>query len=413
MKIIRTANKRLQGEVTLPASKSICNRLLVIRNMSGNSFDVKNISTAHDSQNLVENLEKLRKNSSSVKKLDVGPAGTNMRFLMSVLAVIDGEFVLQGTERMHKRPVRELVEALRGLGAEIEYVSEHGFPPLKIRNGNMKGGLVEMKADVSSQFISSLMMIGPVLPQGLKIKLIGGVVSRPYIKMTARIMKSCGASVNWQENLVTVEPGGYHREEDFIVEADWSAASYWYAMASLSSSSNLILHGLQSESLQGDSVLKDWFREFGIVTEFSDNQARIVKKSNPAIKAFEKDFNNNPDLAQTFIPLLSALEIQGRLKGLETLRIKETDRIKAMQNEMAKFGVELFTENDVVKIPAVKPAFSDQKIETYHDHRMAMAMSILSYVVAPLYIEDETVVAKSYPGYWDDLETLGFQIEKA
>jgi len=412
MLIIRAATTKLQGEVSLPASKSICNRVLVIRSLSGDSFDVKNISTANDSQNLLENLEKLKDKSSKIKKLDVGPAGTNMRFLMSVLVVIDGEYVLQGSERMHQRPVKELVKALRALGADIEYTGEDGFPPLKVKNGDMTGGHVEMNAEVSSQFISSLMMIGPVLPRGLKIKLNGEVVSRPYIDMTARIMKSCGARVSWQENLVTIEPGGYHREEDFFVEADWSAASYWYAMASLSSSSNLVLNGLQHESLQGDSVLKDWFREFGIVTEFSDNQARILKKSNPAIKAFEKDLKNNPDLAQTFIVLLSALEVKGRLSGLETLRIKETDRIEAMKIEMAKFGVELFTENDVVTIPAVRPAFSDTRIETWHDHRMAMAMSLLSYRITPLYIEDEGVVAKSYPGFWDDLKTLGFQIDK-
>ncbi len=409
---INSVPSSLIGEIALPASKSICNRALVIRSLSGNSFDVKNVSAAEDSQNLLKNLELLQENNSKSQIIDVGPAGTNMRFLSSFLAAGQGEYILQGSARMHQRPIDALVDVLKSLGANISYLHKEGYPPLKIKSGAMFGGFVQMPSDVSSQFISSLMMIGPVLSKGLQIELKGEPVSKSYIHMTSSIMEACGANLSWKENMITIEPTGYNRSEDFFVESDWSAASYWYAMAALSPATDLVLDGLHQTSFQGDAILKKWFSELGVKTEWEENRIHLTNTGSRHSGIFVRDFNNNPDLAQTFIPLLSLLKMPGKLSGLRTLRIKETDRIEAMKKEMAGFGVELNYDHkqDVLTVPPVRPKNKEQIVKTYKDHRMAMAMAMLGYAVAPLWIEEETVVGKSYPNYWHDLSKVGFDL---
>jgi len=409
---IDSAPEVLQGQFTLPASKSICNRALIIRELSGNSFNIENISESEDSQNLKRNLNSLKQDALAVQTVDVGPAGTNMRFLTALLSAMEGEYILKGSQRMHQRPVKVLVEALKSLGAEITYLENEGFPPLRIKPGRLRGGKIEIPSHVSSQFISSLMMIGPVLTEGLKLSLAGKTVSSSYIQMTREIMQACGAVVDWEKNGITIQPSGYSRKEDFLVEADWSAASYWYALATASKHSDILLKGLHQKSFQGDAVVRNWFKDFGIKTEWDGEGFRLMKQNQPKLTEFVQDFTNNPDLAQTMIPLLSLLKLTGKLTGLQTLRIKETDRIVAMQSEMAKFGVDLHFENEYLTVPPVWPKFSEKSVKTYKDHRMAMAMVILSYAFSPVKIEDETVVGKSYPRFWDDLQKAGFKMEK-
>ncbi|MCF8308825.1 MAG: 3-phosphoshikimate 1-carboxyvinyltransferase [Bacteroidales bacterium] len=408
---IQHAPANLRGSITLPASKSISNRVLIIRELSDTRFKIENISTSEDSQNLLKNLELIRARGQKVKEIDVGAAGTNMRFLTAVLAVSNGEYILKGSERMHQRPVKILVEALKKLGAVIEYLENEGYPPLRIKPGSLTGGSLEVPSGVSSQYISALMMIAPVLPRGLHLSLTGQTVSLPYIEMTAQIMESFGARVQWDEERISIAPTGYRRSTDFSVESDWSAASYWYAMAAAAQKSDLILKNFHNKSLQGDAVISDWFGDFGIKTEWQEKGVRIRKAGKPQIREFVKDFTNNPDLAQTFMALLPVLEIPGKLSGLQTLRIKETDRIKAMSGEMARFGIKFRLENEILKISPVKPGYTDEPVQTYQDHRMAMALSLLAYAVTPLKLDNENVVSKSYPDFWNDLQHLGFVIK--
>jgi len=296
--ILHWNNNALSGSVELPASKSICNRVLIIRALTANPFVIENISTAEDSQNLHNNLERFRQNKKSQLTLDVGPAGTNMRFLTAFLATKPGSYTLKGTARMHQRPVKPLVNALKQLGADIEYLEKEGYPPLRIHGKEFTGGEVRLPADVSSQFVSALMMIGPNLSKGLEIKLDGDPVSYSYIHMTAGIMKQCGAEVNLHGNEVQIAPAPYHRENSFTVESDWSAASYWYGMLALAGEGGISLPGLEKESLQGDSILGEWMEPFGIRTVFNEEGVSLTKaKSEPF--AFSKDFTLAPDLAQT------------------------------------------------------------------------------------------------------------------
>ncbi|MCF8232378.1 MAG: 3-phosphoshikimate 1-carboxyvinyltransferase [Bacteroidales bacterium] len=409
---IQSAPASLKGSISLPASKSISNRVLIIRELSNTRFKIKNISTSQDTRNLLENMEILHKSDAKVKEIDVGAAGTNMRFLIAFLAATPGEYVLKGTERMHQRPVKILVDALKKLGADIEYLENTGYPPLRINSGNLTGRNLEISSGVSSQYISALMMIAPVIPGGLQLSLSDQTVSLPYIKMTERIMASCGATVQWNGKRISIPPTGYSRNSEFSVESDWSAASYWYAMAAAAQSSDVLLKSLHNNSLQGDAEVSNWFRDFGIKSDWVEEGIRIRKVNEPQLKEFAKDFTNTPDLAQTFIALLPVLEIPGKISGLQTLRIKETDRIEAMTTEMARFGIKLRFVNETLQIPPVKPKYTEESVQTYHDHRMAMALSVLAYAVPVLKLDNENVVSKSYPDFWSDLRQMGFLIRE-
>lgn len=409
---IQSAPASLKGSISLPASKSISNRVLIIRELCNTRFKIKNISSSQDTWNLLNNLESIHNQDAKVKEIDVGAAGTNMRFLIAFFAVIPGEYILKGTERMHQRPVKILVDALNMLGANIEYLEKKGYPPLRIKPGNIKGGSLEVSSGVSSQFISALMMIAPVIPDGLQLSLSGQVVSLPYIKMTERIMESCGADVQWNGKRVSIPPTGYSRDPAFSVESDWSAASYWYAMAAAAQHPDVLLKNLHNNSLQGDAEVSNWFRDFGINSDWVEDGVRIRKMNKPHLKEFVKDFTNTPDLAQTFIALLPVLEIPGKISGLQTLRIKETDRIEAMTTEMARFGIKLRFVNETLQIPPIKPKYTEESVQTYHDHRMAMALSVLAYAVPVLKLDNENVVSKSYPDFWSDLQQMGFLIRE-
>ncbi len=405
-------NRVLKGTIALPSSKSESNRALIIRALCKQPFEIKNISTAQDTQTLLLILTSTINHQPSTI-CDVGAAGTAMRFLTAYFAATPGTKTLTGSDRMKERPIRILVEALRGLGAEIEYAEKDGYPPLKINGMVLKGGEVEIDGSVSSQYISALLMIAPVLMKGLVIRFKGEIVSRPYINMTLRMMEHFRVYGVWQDNVLSVSKQEYHIKSDegyaFEAEADWSAASYWYSMVALADEADLHIKGLKKVSLQGDAVARDLARFFGVHTEYTEEGVRLSKKTSFR-EHFGFNFSDCPDLAQTFAVLTSALGIPSLFNGLSTLRIKETDRVQALKDELEKAGTELRVVDDgtVMILPAkFKPGLV---VKTYKDHRMAMAFAPLA-MLAPVRIEDPEVVKKSYPSFWDDLRSLGFEVK--
>ncbi len=407
--ILKWNKSALTGKVTLPASKSISNRALIISALSENPFPIENLSGAEDTQNLVKNLELLRQHNDGPLTLDVGPAGTNMRFLTALLSIKPGAYILKGTERMHQRPVKPLVDALTDLGAEIEYLEKEGYPPLQIKGNALSAKKVKLPADVSSQFISALMMIGPAMDDGLEIILEGQPVSFSYIQMTAAMMSTCGADVEIVGNRIVVKGKPYKREQFYAVEADWSAASYWYGMLALAEEGWITLPGLSKDSLQGDHLLSEWMVPFGVLTEFGDDGVTIRKTVSEPF-TFDKDFTLVPDLAQTFLVVLAAKGYEGRLIGLKTLRIKETDRLEAVKAELKKCGVELRISEDTATIKPQKMLMPASPVQTYHDHRMAMAFAMLAIKTKAIEIQNPEVVSKSYPAFWEELEKVGMEI---
>jgi 3-phosphoshikimate 1-carboxyvinyltransferase len=346
--------------------------------------------------------------------IDIGHAGTAMRFLLAYLSIQNGEYTLTGSERMRQRPVARLVEALLGLGARIEYLGQKGFPPLSIKGKPLEGGKITVDGSISSQYISALMMIGPALKNGLVITLENEVVSSSYIRMTGELMLEYGIGVNLSGNRIEVPPCQY-AGRDLDTEADWSAAGYWYAMAALSKQCNLEVVGLNKKSCQGDSVLPGLFRPLGVDTTFTGQGIRLTR--NPlTLKDFEYNFNDNPDLVQTMAVLCTLRGLPFRMSGTQTLRIKETDRIHALTLELRKLGVEIVSD------PAGKwiswngertpESTGEISIDTYQDHRMAMAFAPAAMALSGLLINDPAVVNKSYPGFWGDLQKVGFTIEE-
>ena len=404
-------NTNIQGVVNLPASKSECNRALIIEALLRKSDLINNVSEAADSQTLVNILQQF---SNGEDNFDVGPAGTTLRFLTAFFTTQKGAQVLTGSARMNERPVGILVDALRNLGASIDYLGLEDYPPIRINESNIVGGEVEIDGGVSSQYISALMLIAPTLINGLNIKIINDLVSQPYLEMTAKLMQGFGAEVKFENSSILVENGGYCSSQ-FSVESDWSAASYWYEVLSFAKSGQVRLEGLKRESLQGDSVVADLYKSFGVETEFASSGVFLRKVDIELPQYFEYDFTLCPDLAQTVAVTCTGLRIEAKLTGLKTLKIKETDRILALQNELEKLGVEIECGNDWMRIHAAElSAFSlesSTQIETYNDHRMAMAFAPMAIKSGSLEIEDPGVVVKSYPSFWQDLQAVGFLIE--
>ncbi|MCU0446568.1 MAG: 3-phosphoshikimate 1-carboxyvinyltransferase [Microscillaceae bacterium] len=410
----------IQGKIALPSSKSESNRALIIQALaqfqSGQMIDVQNISTARDTQTMLRLLQ------SSAEVLDVLDAGTTMRFLTAYLAVTTNTTkTLTGTPRMCERPIGILVEALQQLGFSIDYGQNEGFPPLKIHPTTSqpnKTRFLQIRGDVSSQYISALLMIAPLLPEGLELKLLGKIGSRPYIEMTLAQMQHFGIAHTWHEQTIAI-PAQTYQAQSYAVESDWSGASYWYSVISLALHSEIELLGLKSESLQGDSVIVDIMGHLGVRTQFTATGAKLTCKPIQLNQAFEWDFTACPDLAQTVLALGAVKRIPMLVKGLESLKIKETDRVQALQNEIRKFGCELHEEYGYWSLrfgawadtPPIAEAQKPILIETYDDHRMAMAFAPLA-LVHLLKIENPSVVNKSYPSFWRDMESLGFGLRE-
>ena len=340
-----------------------------------------------------------------------------MRFLTAFFATRKGTFILTGTPRMKKRPIGILVQALRDLGATIEYLEEEGFPPLKITGKTLTGTEIEMDGNVSSQFISALLLISPELPNGLAIKFIGEVTSRPYVNMTLKMMEEFRVYGQWHGDFISVSKQAYHKKSEpdylFDVEADWSSASYWHAMAALSKDAHFTIRGLKQPSLQGDSIIGDIFTFLGVKTEKMEGGFHL-KKIKSHKEHFGFDFSDCPDLAQTCAVAVSALNIPALFNGVHTLRIKETDRIIALKNELNKIGVDVNILNDnAIEInPKSLITGPGPAINTYDDHRMAMAFAVLAMKLDSVTIENPEVVKKSYPDFWKDLKSVGFVIEE-
>jgi len=397
-------------DIQLPSSKSISNRVLIINALS---HCPQKIGGLYMSDDIMAMTKALAQNESSI---DIGAAGTAMRFLTAYFATQAGTRVLSGTERMKDRPIRLLVDALRKLGASIEYTEKEGFPPLKISGHTLTGGEIKLDGGVSSQYISALLMIAPVMINGLRLRLTGAVISRPYIDLTVGLMRRFGISVAEEDNVITVPPQQYSDIGNFSVEADWSAASYWYEMMALcrNSKATVSLSGLKADSMQGDSKIADLFDKFGVRTVFTDSGVVISKKNVTVNGLFEYDFLSMPDMAQTVVVTCAMLGIPFRFGGLQSLRIKETDRLDALCREMLKLGFVLEIHNDSAlewRGERVETNVSPV-IETYQDHRMAMAFAPAALCLDHgIMIDKPEVVTKSYPSFWGDLEKAGFLIK--
>ncbi|WP_279104993.1 3-phosphoshikimate 1-carboxyvinyltransferase [Bacteroides acidifaciens] len=400
-----SAPSAIKATIQLPASKSISNRALIINALAESNCIPDNLSDCDDTRVMIKAL------TQDEETIDIMAAGTAMRFLTAYLSVTPGERIITGTTRMQQRPIQILVNALRELGAEINYINNEGFPPLRIKGAELKGNEITLKGNVSSQYISALLMIAPALKNGIVLHLSGEIISRPYINLTLQLMQDFGAKAAWtSSDSISVAPQPY-TSIPFTVESDWSAASYWYQIAALSPKTEIELLGLFRNSYQGDSRGAEVFSRLGITTEFTTKGVKL-KKTGKAPKRLEEDFIDIPDLAQTFVVTCALMNIPFRFTGLQSLKIKETDRIAALRNELKKLGYLIEEENDSVLMwngERCKPE-ETPVIATYEDHRMAMAFAPAIICHPTMQIADPQVVTKSYPGYWKDLKQAGFQI---
>lgn len=392
--------------VQLPASKSICNRALILNALSYSPYEIQNLSDCDDTDVMVKAL------NSNDSHFDVKAAGTAMRFLTAFLSKVVGEWTITGTERMKNRPIRILVDALNAVGAKIEYLEKEGFPPLRIMGSALQGGEISLDGGVSSQYISALLMIAPLMETGLTLHLQGKVISKPYIHLTLQLMKQYGVESEWVGSTIKVAPQSY-RPLPYTVESDWSAASYWYEMMALSQQAEIELKGLFKESLQGDAAGAKLFAQLGVSTDYKAGGVVLRKNGNVCQKLIY-DFVNEPDLAQTFVTTCAFMDIPFRFTGLQSLKIKETDRIEALKCELRKLGYVLTDTNGSILEwngercePEAYPV-----ITTYEDHRMAMAFAPASLVRKEgIEIAHPEVVSKSYPHFWENLESAGFVVE--
>ncbi|MDH6343040.1 3-phosphoshikimate 1-carboxyvinyltransferase [Parabacteroides sp. PFB2-12] len=404
---IKAPERSLRATVTLPASKSISNRVLILNALSYSDQEVQNLADCDDTKVMVRALQ------SNDTHFDIGAAGTSMRFLTAFLSKIVGEWTITGTERMKNRPIRILVDALNSLGAKIEYMEKEGYPPLRILGSALQGGEISLAGDVSSQYISALLMIAPYMEKGLTLHLEGTVISQPYIRLTLSLMEQYGVMSEWTDNRIRIRPGEY-RPIPFTVESDWSAASYWYAIALLAPGAEITLKGLFKHSLQGDAAGAKLFAQLGIGTTFTP-EGVVLKPNGNSCRKLNYDFVEEPDLAQTFVVACAMRNIPFRFTGLQSLKIKETDRIEALKAEMRKLGYVLKDKaNSILEWDGERcEAEKDPVIATYEDHRMAMAFAPIALARPEgITIAEPGVVSKSYPGYWEDLKAAGFQISR-
>lgn len=404
----------LNQTIKLPASKSISNRALIIHALSGGAILPDNLSDCDDTTVIINALQ------NNPHEINIEAAGTAMRFMTAFLSVKDGEeHVLTGTERMKHRPIGVLVDALRHLGADISYVGDEGFPPLRIKGRKLEGGLLEVPGNISSQYISALLMIGPTLKNGLTLRLTGDVISRPYIDLTLWTVREFGADADWSDfETISVAPKPY-KERNYYIENDWSAASYWYEMMALSTHEDdeIRLEGLMDGSKQGDSSVRYIFSLLGVKSTFESREEGVpttvtLRHTNRCVPRLEYDFVNSPDLAQTFVVCCALKNVHFHFTGLSTLKIKETDRIEAMKKEMRKLGYVIHDKNNSELIWDGERCMPEIEggIDTYEDHRMALSFAPASLCIDGLRINNPQVVTKSYPHFWEDIKSAGFEV---
>lgn len=403
--LIHSLSKKIYQKIYLGGSKSISNRLLILNALFKNKIELRNLSDAEDTQLLIKAL------SSTQKIIDIHHAGTAMRFLTSYFSYKKNEKILTGSDRMKQRPIGILVKALRSMGLSIQYLEKEGYPPLKLIPSEFITNKVKIKSNISSQFITSLLLIGSKLSDGLELELIGKITSLPYLDMTINILKELGITVTKNNNLIFIEPKLNFDKKIFIIESDWSSASYYYSIAAISEDCEITLYSLFKNSVQGDQrIVLIYQNYFGINTTYQDNFIILTKIKNFKFPNMIKlNLNDCPDIALTIAVTAAALKIQICLEGLETLKIKETDRIHALNKELKKCGVlDIFITNNTLEIVSFKKILKIPKIKTYNDHRMAMAFTPLS-LLYPIEICNEMVVEKSYPNFWKDMNKLGIQ----
>jgi 3-phosphoshikimate 1-carboxyvinyltransferase len=397
-----------KSEITITGSKSESNRLLLLQALYP-EINIENISNSDDSQLMQKALQ------SSKSRIDIHHAGTAMRFLTAFFAIQDQrEIVLTGSERMQERPIQILVKALQQLGTDISYVNKQGFPPLKIKGKTLTKNKVTLDANVSSQYISALLLIAPKLKNGLELTLKGQITSVPYIKMTLCLLNDIGVATSFSNNIIIVKPQpSYLNPQTLIVESDWSSASYYYSIVALSKvGTEITLSSYKKNSLQGDSVVTEIYKEFGVETRFKNKYITLKKASiEKRQSSIELDLSNSPDIAQTIAVTCFALGIECYLSGLHTLKIKETDRLLALKTEIEKLGGQVIVTEDTLHLLASKTIKENCTISTYKDHRMAMAFAPLALKVS-IVIEEASVVSKSYPDFWSDLKKLNFKISQ-
>ncbi len=400
--LLQTSHTDLQAQIAVTGSKSETNRLLLLQALFSN-IALANTSNSDDS----EVMQKALKGNEEI--VDIHHAGTAMRFLTAYFAVNEGrEVVLTGSPRMQERPIKVLVEALQQLGAQISYEKEEGYPPIRIKGQKITAFKVNIPANVSSQYISALLLVAPKLENGIELTLIGNITSVPYIKMTLALLNDLNIQTSFEGNVIRVYPKPEVESKEITVESDWSSASYFFSLVALSKTATISLSSYKATSLQGDSALVEIYAKMGVETRFENNKMTLVKQQNFKLEPLNLELNNTPDIAQTIVVTCLGLGIGCHLTGLHTLKIKETDRLEALRIELTKLGANITVTNDSLTLVASTHINSNIAIATYNDHRMAMAFAPLALKV-PIIIDNAEVVSKSYPDFWKDLESLGFQ----
>jgi 3-phosphoshikimate 1-carboxyvinyltransferase len=405
--LLKSKVLHLKSEIKITGSKSETNRLLLLQALYPNSI-LENTSNSDDSEVMRSAL------STTDQIIDIHHAGTAMRFLTAYFASQENRIVtLTGSLRMKERPIKILVEALQQLGAKIDYLENDGFPPIKITGQKLINNKVSLPANLSSQYISALLLIAPKLQKGLELTLVGDITSVPYIKMTLNLLQEIGVETSFIGNIIVVKPKIQDSgSKTLTVESDWSSASYFYSILALSEvGSQITLSSYKQNSLQGDSALVEIYRKLGVETHFDENKITLVKQPNFKYETLNLDLNNTPDIAQTIVVTCFGLGVGCRLTGLHTLKIKETDRLEALKTELTKLGASISVTDESLTLALSKKINANQTIATYNDHRMAMAFAPLA-LKTNINIENAEVVSKSYPDFWNDLKNLGFEISE-
>ena len=414
--LLQTTHSNLQAQIAVTGSKSETNRLLLLQALFPN-ITLANTSNSDDSEVMQKALESKgfsnnQEPRAKSQEIDIHHAGTAMRFLTAYFAMQEGrEVILTGSARMQERPIKVLVEAIAQLGVNITYEKENGYPPIRIKGQKVTASKVTMAANVSSQYISALLLIAPKLENGLELTLEGEITSVPYIKMTLALLNDLDIQTSFEGNIIKVFPKEQVETKQMVVESDWSSASYFFSLVALSETASITISSYKETSLQGDSALVEIYKKMGVVSHFDNNTLSLSKLPNFKPETLNLELNNTPDIAQTIVVTCLGLGIGCHLTGLHTLKIKETDRLEALRVELTKLGATITVTDDSLTLEASQIINHNIKIATYNDHRMAMAFAPLALKV-PIIIENAEVVSKSYPDFWEDMKILGFQIHE-